>query len=121
MDIADPAPLSILGIRGSVTLDLTKHKVPSHATSVLVYARVRSGYVKGDLDGEVLVTSGQSIRRLFFHTYHQSAWSYNSDYFVLPIASDRIVRAKVITEANGNFQAAVQVVGYEACVEQQKN
>ena len=114
VDIADPEPLSILNISGSVTLDLTKHKVPSHATSVLVYARVRSGYVKGDLDGEVLVTSGQSIRRLFFHTYHQSAWSYNSDYFLLPVADDFMVTARVVTNGSGkNFQAAVQVIGYE--------
>ena len=114
MDIVSPIPERILGIRGAFDLDLTKHKVPSHATSVLVFARVRTGYMKGDLDGEVRVTSGQSLRRLFFHSYHQGAWSYNSDYFVLPIASDRIVRARVITSATGNFQAAVQVVGYEA-------
>lgn len=94
-------------------IKLSDYNVPSCATEVVIYARVRCGHMKGDHDGNVIVESGGMVRKLFFHTYHQGAWSFNSDYFTMPISTNaRTITTYLQIFATGNFAATVQVVGY---------
>lgn len=102
-----------------ITLDLTKQNVPADATEVIIYAYVRSGNMGSDVDGSLDITSntgtGLITKSVFFHTFYQSAWSFNSEHISLPIGASHTVTAKVKTTATGsNFLAAVQVVGYKA-------
>lgn len=112
----DATKLSLSGTK--IIMKLTEHKVPAHAKEVIVYARVRCGYMKQDVDGEIIIESAPYKRMLYFHTYKQSAWSFNSDYFTLPISEDRTVRAYVQAPPNsaGNFVASVKIVGYTSSV-----
>ena len=103
---------------GVITLNLYDYDVPNYATSVVVYSYVKSGYVGADVDGSLNVESntdtGKILRKVFFHTYSQSAWAFNSEHLTLPIGPSHSITAKVDTTAKlSNFLAAVQVVGYE--------
>lgn len=95
-------------------MKLNKYKVPAHAKEVIIYARVRCGYMRRSGDGELVVKSEPYERKLFFHLYRQNAWSFNSDYFTLPISEDRTIQAYVRVPSNsaGNFVASVTIVGY---------
>ena len=107
-------PETPLAIDGKLTtLDLAEHKVPAYATGVVVFARVRCGWMATNPgNGEVSVKSGGIKRNLYFTTYKQDAWSFSSNYFTLPIGPVRSVTAEVSTKGRGNFKAAVQIIGY---------
>lgn len=102
-----------ISLRGNrVTLKLGRHKVPAHATEVIVYAQVRCGSMNRDVDGQLIIESEPYSRVLFFHSYRQNAWTFNSEYFTLPVSADRKIQARVRTIARGNFRAYVRIVGY---------
>ena len=102
-----------------MTLNLADQGIPSEANEVIIFATLRSGTMNNDREGLFDVTvpdtdNGPITRSIFFRTYNQGSWSFNSEYFTLPIGSSRTVTAQVKTAATGgNFEAAVTVVGYK--------
>lgn len=99
-----------------VSLDLKANNVPECAKEVIIYARVSTGWIaEGYSEGNLIVQSSLVKRQLYFRTYQQSAFSYNSEYFTMPISFDRRATAKIVTSkriASDNFKADVQVVGF---------
>lgn len=98
-------------------MDLRANNVPECASEVIIYARVASGWIDdGYTEGNLIVKSGSVQRKLYFRTLKQSAYSYNSEYFTMPISENRIATAKIVTDTlkitSSNFKADVQVVGY---------
>jgi hypothetical protein len=103
-------------------IDVEKEGVPSHASEVIVYAKICSGNVPGkDEDGElvlsVTVPNGKIERRLFCHVYQQEAWAYNSENISLPVEPGAPATGsegrEITAYAQGSgFQASLQIVGY---------
>lgn len=113
----DAAALAVSLDGGStVTIDLTAHNVPYCANEVIIYVRVVTGLISNaDYDGDIIIQSGEYQRKVLFHAYPQYAWSYTSQYLTLPISTDRMITAKMVTErriASIYFIADVQLVGY---------
>ena len=105
-------------------IDLKAEGVPATAQQVIVYAVIEKGWHTKVVRGSLVVSSqadtGLIERRLYFVTYGQSALSFNSDYFTLPLPEGAIpkITAKVdcpdCDGIKGNHIITVQVVGYVA-------
>ncbi|CAB4023198.1 Hypothetical predicted protein [Paramuricea clavata] len=107
-------------------MDVENEGVPSHASEVIVYAKIRTGWVQGkDEDGELVLSvtgpNGKIERRLFCHVYEQSAWAYNSENISLPVEPGACAtgsKGKEITATlevgaqGGGIIASIQMVGY---------
>ena len=97
-------------------MDLNNKKVPKYATEAIVFAFVRTGGANADVDGDLIITSdtstGQITKRVFYHSFDQGAWSYNSENLIIPIGESRKLQVKIHPIPNGNFEAGLEVVGY---------
>ena len=112
--------------REVLNIDVENEGVPCNASEVIVYAKIRTGWVGGkDEDGElvlsVTVPNGKIERRLFCHVYEQSAWAYNSENISLPVehgapatgSKGREITATLEVGAQGGgIIASIQIVGY---------
>ena len=102
-------------------IDIAHAGVPDAASDIVVFAKIRSGNTLNDkkdsiLNVRLLDVNGnkQDERDLFYRTFSQSAWSFNSENMVFPIQSDsKSIRAKLEgTFPSKNFAATVRVYGY---------
>ena len=104
-----------------VTINLITENVPSDACEVIVYAYVKTGTGSGDRDGafrfSTITKQGRIERDLFFHTYSQNAWSYNSENIVLPVGEEKVVHAAIdrATTSPG-LACQAKVVGYRKLI-----
>ena len=102
----------------TLTINLDENKVPVEAYSVTLFAYTQDGYHTDNIDDTghfVFSTStknGTIKRRLFFHGYKSSSWTYNSDNMTLPVEKDRKVYAEVDYAKNYGIQCKVKVAGY---------
>ena len=100
-------------------MNLAREKIPRGAYQVIVYAKIQSGNVQGkDQTGELVVSTstfnGLIERKLLYHVYPQSSWSFNSENIGLPIEDGYTteITAELRGPDGGNFSASVQVIGY---------
>jgi hypothetical protein len=91
--------------------------VPTSAKSILLYAMFHSGHAGPDrLHLFTFWTQEGSIRwtaKMHAHSYAQSAWSYNSDHFWLPLTPERIVHCACDGTYNGNIEGSLTLLGYK--------
>ena len=100
-----------------ISIDIAKDGVPIEAYEVILYVYVRSGKLGGQYDGYFIfstsTTNGNIERFLYFRTYEQEAYSYNSESIYLPVGKERIVSAKIDSRRNNpRLTCKVQVIGY---------
>lgn len=87
---------------------------------MVVFTFVKTGHLTRSGDNYVVVDlldaqdSVTDTNKLYYTTYDQSAWSYNSENMVFPIESgvSSAVQAKLEGGSGTNFGAYVQVTGY---------
>ena len=101
-------------------INLDTAGVPKDASAVIVYAIVQSGYIENATSGALVLTwkthHGTMERRLFYRTYKQDSWSYNSENMTIPVAdmTTRCIEAYIDgPPLNGDsFKATVQLVSF---------
>lgn len=93
--------------------------VPVRAKKLLFYVYFQSGGCVGDNMGGYEIIShanGRDYSQFFtFHTYHQNAWSYNSDSFWLPMPESRTISLKIkISKGKygGNCAGYLRIIRY---------
>lgn len=52
-------------------------------------------------------------RKLYFCSYSQDAFSYNSENIALPVGTERVVRAKVDRSTGHHVVCHVKVIGFK--------
>ena len=99
-------------------IDISKDGVPIEAYEVTLYVSITAGN-NGDVDTDgnfvfsTSTTNGIFERRLNWHVYWQSAWSFNSDNIDLPVGNDRTVRArKSNSDTYRKMTCKAQLIGY---------
>ncbi len=96
-------------------------QIPANATDILVYAFIRTGASNSDIDRQFKIfvqSEGSEIGGMFYlfaHGYSQSAWSYNSENFWLPMPLDRDLLVQMEGPAfNGNHATDLRIIGYKS-------
>ncbi len=91
--------------------------VPLDAKEVLIYVYTMTGANNPDRDLELRIYTKEGTIEysyyFFIHGFNQSAWSYNSDNFWLPVTTDRKVYVQSVGSAmTGNRAGAIYILGY---------
>lgn len=100
------------------TRALSTAVVPAGAKEVYLYIHVSTGAANqdGDIELKIYTAEGGNQYASYFHLhgYSQSAWSYNSDNFWLPITSNRNIYMQRTAGGylTGNKGYGIYVIGY---------
>ena len=102
-------------------MTLKKAGVPENADEVVVFSYIQTGYLQASGSNFVvldLLNNKDDVtdqRKLFYKTYDQTAWSYNSENIVFPLEPG--VSSCVRVQFQGftsdeHFAAYVHLTGY---------
>ena len=90
--------------------------VPDDATEVILYVHILSGWrdkeVGGRFEFSTATPNGVMKKFMYYHTYGQSAASFNSENMNLPLGSERQVHCRIENASSVRIECYVQVIGY---------
>ena len=95
---------------------LIEYKVPKQAKEILVCAYIETGGNGHSNQSFEIVFDSLGVYKykhyMFGHTFDQSAWSYNSEQFSMPVSDSKSMAAVITGGSKGNNGLTLFLIAY---------